>query len=122
MWNPFNPQPVAAKIRDQLAAYTQTNRTTSFFPEWNGSTPCSPAHTSRAATEWRLCSVWIYGDTLKLLERLNTAETRFYPGDLQDLNHLKADVASQPMAGIFTEFPSNPLLNCIDLESLGLSR
>ena len=59
-----------------------------------------------------------YGDTLKLLEEESDA-TQFYPyGDDQDLKHLKADLQREPIAGLFTEFPSNPLLQCVDLDGL----
>ena len=116
-----DPQPVASKIRCQLAAYTHTDpNQIVLFP--NGMAALYAA--VRALQELQPNKGFAqfgfpYGDTLKLLERLNNAMTRFYPyGDPQDLNHLKADLAVQPMAGIFTEFPSNPLLNCIDLESL----
>jgi cystathionine gamma-synthase len=116
-----DPQPLATEIRHQLAAYTQTDANQIvLFP--NGMAALHAAlralqalHPNKGFAQFG----FPYGDTLKLLERLNTAATRFYPyGDPQDLNHLKADLAMQPMAGIFTEFPSNPLLNCIDLEQL----
>ncbi|MFL2877272.1 MAG: aminotransferase class I/II-fold pyridoxal phosphate-dependent enzyme [Pontiellaceae bacterium] len=116
-----DPKPIATKIRHQLAAYTQTDpNQIVLFP--NG---MAALHAALRALQKLQPSKGFaqfgfpYGDTLKLLEHLNTALTRFYPcGDPQDLSHLKADLAAQPMAGIFTEFPSNPLLNCIDLESL----
>ena len=116
-----DPQPLATEIRHQLAAYTQTDANQIvLFP--NGMAALHAAlralqalHPNKGFAQFG----FPYGDTLKLLKRLNTAATRFYPyGDPQDLNHLKADLAMQPMAGIFTEFPSNPLLNCIDLEQL----
>ena len=61
-----------------------------------------------------------YGDTLKLMEYNNKYETRFYPnGDDQDYKHIEADIKKESFAGIFSEFPSNPLLNCCDLDKLG---
>ena len=61
-----------------------------------------------------------YGDTLKLMEYQNKCETRFYPnGDDQDYKHIEADIKKGSFAGIFSEFPSNPLLNCCDLDKLG---
>ncbi len=60
-----------------------------------------------------------YGDTLKLLEKWNPIPPRFYPfGNEQDLGQLESDLAETPCAGLFTEFPSNPLLSCVDLDQL----
>ena len=116
-----DPNPIAAKIRHQLAAYTQTDpNQIVLFPNGMAALHAALRALQKLQPNKGFAQFGFpYGDTLKLLEHLNTALTRFYPyGDPQDLNHLKADLAAQPMAGIFTEFPSNPLLNCIDLESL----
>jgi cystathionine gamma-synthase len=116
-----DPQPIATEIRQKVAHFTQTdpNQIVLFS---NGMAALhaamraiQPLHPNHGFAQFG----FPYGDTLKLLERLNTTATRFYPhGDQQDLNHLKADMTANPIAGIFTEFPSNPLLNCIDLAQL----
>ena len=59
-----------------------------------------------------------YTDTLKILEKFG-AGVEFYPqGDAQDLHKLEALLASEEIAGIFCEFPSNPLLRVPDLPVL----
>ena len=60
-----------------------------------------------------------YGDTLKLLEQFNSKETLFFPhGDEEDFEKLKKIILKTPLAGLFTEFPSNPLLRSVDLKNL----
>ena len=60
-----------------------------------------------------------YGDTLKLQNKFNRSGAFFYPrGNEQDLQALEADLKKQTICGLFCEFPTNPLLTCIDLPKL----
>ena len=60
-----------------------------------------------------------YGDTLKLLEQFNSKETLFFPhGNEEDFEKLNKIIFKTPLAGLFTEFPSNPLLRSVDLKKL----
>jgi len=59
-----------------------------------------------------------YVDTLKVQQKFG-AGVRFLPhASASDLTELHAIAAGQPLAGIFTEFPSNPLLISPDLGRL----
>ena len=60
-----------------------------------------------------------YGDTLKLQEKFNQAGALFYAhGDENDLQQLEKDLAANRISGLFCEFPTNPLLTCVDLPKL----
>jgi len=59
-----------------------------------------------------------YTDTLKILSKFGSG-VEFYPrGDASDLAALKRLLANEEIAGIFCEFPSNPLLHVPDLPAL----
>ncbi len=59
-----------------------------------------------------------YTDTLKILTKFGPG-AEFYPrGDAADLASLRDLLAREEIAGIFCEFPSNPLLNTPDLPAL----
>ena len=59
-----------------------------------------------------------YTDTLKILSKFG-ADVEFFPrGDAQELSALAKLLAGEEIAGIFCEFPSNPLLNVPDLPAL----
>lgn len=59
-----------------------------------------------------------YTDTLKILEKFGHG-VEFYPqGEAEDLQKLEALLANEEIAGIFCEFPSNPLLRVPDLPAL----
>lgn len=59
-----------------------------------------------------------YVDSLKVQEKFGVA-ARFFPrGDADDLARLGRSLEAEPAAGLFTEFPSNPLLTSPDLERL----
>lgn len=59
-----------------------------------------------------------YADTLKLQEKMG-AGTRFYPrGNADELAQLERDLETENVAGLFCEFPTNPLLTCVDLPKL----
>lgn len=60
-----------------------------------------------------------YGDTLKLQEKFNQAGALFYAnGHEDDLKQLESDLKSSRISGLFCEFPTNPLLTCVDLPKL----
>jgi len=59
-----------------------------------------------------------YVDTLKILEKVGPG-VHFLPrGDDDDLQRLRDLVGSEPVAGLYTEFPSNPLLVSPPLDAL----
>jgi cystathionine gamma-synthase len=59
-----------------------------------------------------------YTDTLKILSKFGSG-VEFYPrGDAEDLGRLRDLLAKEEVAGIFCEFPSNPLLHVPDLPAL----
>jgi cystathionine gamma-synthase len=59
-----------------------------------------------------------YTDTLKILQKYG-AKHVFYPrGDAEDLRQLTDLLKHEEIAGIFCEFPGNPLLNTPDLPTL----
>lgn len=60
-----------------------------------------------------------YGDTLKLQNRFSPHHAMFYPrGDAEDLQQLERDLRRTAVSGLFCEFPTNPLLTCVDLHQL----
>jgi cystathionine gamma-synthase len=59
-----------------------------------------------------------YTDTLKILEKFGSGVEFFPRGDAADLASLRDLLAREEIAGIFCEFPSNPLLNTPDLPAL----
>lgn len=60
-----------------------------------------------------------YGDTLKLQNKFSNQTALFYPrGDSADLQTLETQLESTQINGLFCEFPTNPLLTCVDLKKL----
>lgn len=59
-----------------------------------------------------------YTDTLKILEKFGAGAEFFPRGDADDMTKLRDLLAREEIAGIFCEFPSNPLLNTPDLPTL----
>jgi len=60
-----------------------------------------------------------YGDTLKLQEKMGTEAPLFYPrGNAAELDALEQKLESTAIGGLFCEFPTNPLLTCVDLPRL----
>jgi len=59
-----------------------------------------------------------YTDTLKILEKFGSGVEFFPRGDAVDLAKLAALVSREEIAGIFCEFPSNPLLQVPDLPAI----
>lgn len=62
-----------------------------------------------------------YVDTLKILQKLGPG-VHFYPcASEQDLAEIEQSLAREPIAGVFTEMPSNPLLSTCDLPRLAVA-
>jgi cystathionine gamma-synthase len=59
-----------------------------------------------------------YTDTLKILQKYGADHVFFPRGDAEDLRQLEALLERETVAGIFCEFPGNPLLNTPDLPAL----
>jgi cystathionine gamma-synthase len=59
-----------------------------------------------------------YTDTLKLLQKFGAGAEFFPHGGADDLRRLEALLAAEEIAGIFCEFPGNPLLRVPDLPAL----
>jgi cystathionine gamma-synthase len=59
-----------------------------------------------------------YTDTLKILQKFGAGVEFFPQGDAEDLQKLEALLGRDEIAGIFCEFPSNPLLRVPDLPAL----
>lgn len=60
-----------------------------------------------------------YVDTLKIQQKLGGGVYFFPRGDADELQQVRAIAEREPLSGLYTEFPSNPLLASPDLESLG---
>ena len=56
-----------------------------------------------------------YTDTLKILSKFGSGVEFYARGDAEDLARLRDLLAQEEVAGIFCEFPSNPLLHVPDL-------
>ena len=59
-----------------------------------------------------------YTDTLKILQKFGYGVEFFPRGDADELAQLTALLAHEEVAGIFCEFPSNPLLQVPDLPAI----
>jgi cystathionine gamma-synthase len=59
-----------------------------------------------------------YTDTLKILQKFGAGAEFFPRGDADDLAKLRDLLEREEIAGVFCEFPSNPLLNTPDLPAL----
>ena len=59
-----------------------------------------------------------YMDTLKIQEKFSGGVHFFHKGDEEDLKALEFLLQEEKIAGLFTEFPTNPLLRSVDLEKL----
>jgi cystathionine gamma-synthase len=59
-----------------------------------------------------------YTDTLKILSKFGSGVEFYARGDAEDLARLRDRLAKEEIAGIFCEFPSNPLLHVPDLPAL----
>jgi cystathionine gamma-synthase len=72
-------------------------------------------HTERPSVQF----AFPYGDTLKLQNKLGHQEALFYArGNTVDLQLLEEKLTTTPISGLFCEFPTNPLLTCVDLPRL----
>lgn len=59
-----------------------------------------------------------YTDTLKILEKFGSGAVFFPRGDASDLGALASLLREEPVAAVFCEFPSNPLLRVPDLPAI----
>jgi cystathionine gamma-synthase len=59
-----------------------------------------------------------YTDTLKILSKFGSGVEFYARGDAEDLARLRDLLTKEEIAGIFCEFPSNPLLHVPDLPAL----
>lgn len=59
-----------------------------------------------------------YVDTLKIQEKFGGGVQFFPHGDTADIERLQSTLNDGPVSGLYTEFPSNPLLVSPDLERL----
>lgn len=60
-----------------------------------------------------------YGDTLKLQNKMGHKRALFYAkGDANDFLSLETELQTSTIGGLFCEFPTNPLLACVDLKGL----
>lgn len=59
-----------------------------------------------------------YVDTLKIQEKFGRGVHFFPRGDADDLTRLERLLEREPVGGLYTEFPSNPLLTSPDLDRL----
>src|SRR5690606_2880848 len=59
-----------------------------------------------------------YVDTLKIQQKFGAGVHLFSRGDTAELTALQALLEREPISGVFTEFPSNPLLMSPDLGRL----
>lgn len=112
---------LAATIRDRLASWSGAD------PDMVGLHPSGMAaiHTAfRAVTARRPgCGTVMFGfpytDTLKILRKFGSGGVDFFATCGQaDLDRLGELLATKRIAGIFCEFPGNPLLQCPDLPAL----
>ena len=109
------------KILDRVAAFTGTGANNIYlFP--SGMAAINAAYI--ASRNLNLQSptaqfAFPYGDTLKLQNKFNQAGALFYAtGGENDLKQLESDLAATRISGLFCEFPTNPLLSCVDLHRL----
>lgn len=59
-----------------------------------------------------------YSDSLKLQEKFNPGALFFPHGGDDDLKELEKTLANRSVSSLQCEFPTNPLLTCVDLEQL----
>jgi cystathionine gamma-synthase len=60
-----------------------------------------------------------YGDTLKLQNKMGHKAALFYArGNTADFQALETELSKTKTGGLFCEFPTNPLLTCVDLPAL----
>ncbi len=119
------PLPDAAeeqqKIVERIAEFTQTTPDDIYlFP--SGMAAINAAYIASRNLNLDAPTVQFafpYGDTLKLQNKFNRAGALFYAnGHEDDLNQLERDLDQTEISGLFCEFPTNPLLTCVDLPKL----
>ncbi|MFM8807415.1 MAG: aminotransferase class I/II-fold pyridoxal phosphate-dependent enzyme, partial [Chthoniobacterales bacterium] len=107
-------------LRERLAGWSGAPTTNiSLHPSGMAAIyPAFKAVTARRPGKRTVMFGFPYTDTLKILSKFG-AGVEFFPcGDAQDLSALGQLLAGEEIAGIFCEFPSNPLLNVPDLPAL----
>jgi len=119
--NPLNATKEQKRILERLADFAGVPEEDIFlFP--SGMAAINAAFI--AARKWNMEAptaqfAFPYGDTLKLQEKFNPHKAQFYArGDSADLDQLTANLEQQKISALFCEFPTNPLLSCVDLSKL----
>ncbi len=119
------PSPNATEARHQIlervAEHTRTTPSNVYlFPSGMAAIHAAflmvqEIHSNRPTVQF----AFPYGDTLKLQNKMGRRDALFFPrGDAADLQALEKTLESTPIAGLFCEFPTNPLLTCVDLAQL----
>jgi cystathionine gamma-synthase len=107
-------------VRERLArAYGSAADDVFLFP--TGITAIYNAHRALSALRGRISSVQVgfpYVDTLKILQKFGASGQLCATGADAELAELERQVRSGGVAGVFTEVPSNPLLQTPDLHRL----
>ena len=116
-----NATPARQQILERVAEYTGTTPEQVYlFPSGMAAIHAAflmvqAIHRTRPTVQF----AFPYGDTLKLQEKMGSQEPLFYPhGNTTDLRALEQQLESTSIAGLFCEFPTNPLLTSIDLNRL----
>jgi cystathionine gamma-synthase len=107
-------------LRDRLASWSGApSANISLHPSGMAAIFCAfEAVTARRPGRRTVMFGFPYTDTLKILSKFGHG-VAFYPrGDGEDLARLRDLLAREEVAGIFCEFPSNPLLHVPDLPAL----
>ncbi len=109
------------KIRERVAEFTGTT-TDNVYLFCSGMAAINAAYIASRKLDLKVPTVQFafpYGDTLKLQNKFNQAGALFYAnGHEDDLKQLETDLESTRISGLFCEFPTNPLLTCVDLPRL----
>ncbi|NNJ70523.1 MAG: PLP-dependent transferase, partial [Kiritimatiellales bacterium] len=119
------PMPDAAEahrqIIERLAEYTEAPADSIYlFPSGMAAIHAAllmmqQIHSGRPTVQF----AFPYGDTLKLQDKFGHRDTLFYPrGDTADMGALEVKLRDVPISGLFCEFPTNPLLTCVDMARL----
>lgn len=119
------PLPDAAveerKIRDRIAAFTGTT-SDNVYLFCSGMAAINAAYIASRIRDLDAPTAQFafpYGDTLKLQNKFNHSGTLFYAnGHKDNLRRLESDLEQVRISGLFCEFPTNPLLTCVDLQKL----
>lgn len=122
---PTDGQAARLEIRRRVAAHADVDEDDVFlFPSGMNAVFWSHRMANAAVPDRRCAQFGFpYVDTLKIQEQLGKGVIFYSRGDEAELGQLAEALEGERLCGIFTEFPSNPLLACPDLERLAeLSR